>query len=161
MPKIISVLAFGLALSCAAFSQTATPCVDNAGKPCPEWLHRLIGQYPPLPDAPLPQRADLGMPPATFWTFRTFRQPALRSNRQVLRSKTFWVLHVAAAASVVAACRNHSVGNRENPGCWGSELPAVGAMSGLDFLADRWVSRSLAVEAPIYAVQHYIRAARP
>lgn len=24
-----------------------TTCTENNGKPCPKWLHRMVGQYPP------------------------------------------------------------------------------------------------------------------
>jgi len=31
----------------ATATTKATTCTENNGKPCPEWLHRIVGQYPP------------------------------------------------------------------------------------------------------------------
>jgi hypothetical protein len=32
-----------------ATTTRATTCTEKNGKPCPEWLHKLIGEYPPPP----------------------------------------------------------------------------------------------------------------
>lgn len=93
---------------------------------------------------------------ATFWTFRqSWQDPPLRTNRQVFRSKTFWLLHGAYAASVIVDIK-HTHGARES---WGSELPAIPAIMGMDYLMDRFFTRAMAVEAPIYGIQHYVRDA--
>jgi hypothetical protein len=52
----VRVAVGNLALTTAACAQAELPdhpqpepttCKTNDGKPCPEWLHKLIGQYPP------------------------------------------------------------------------------------------------------------------
>ena len=103
------------------------------------------------------RQADITAPQATFLTFRSdWNAAPLRTNRQAFNKK-FVLLHAGAFLAVVAACRDRS--STENPGCWGSELPAVMAMTGFDYAATRLVCECFSVEAPIYAMYHYGKAA--
>jgi hypothetical protein len=92
--------------------------------------------------------------PVTFLTFRkSWQDPPLRTNREEFHSKLFWVASGALFASFVVDNRvTHNA--REH---WGSEAPAIGAVIGLDYVMDRFFSRSMSVEAPIYGIQHYLR----
>src|SRR5438067_8949483 len=38
-------------LPSAPSATLATTCTENNGNPCPEWVHNLVGQYPPLPES--------------------------------------------------------------------------------------------------------------
>jgi hypothetical protein len=129
-----------------------TTCTKSNGEACPEWLHKTIGQYPP---APLPALTGVRSTPAGFWTFRTWKEPDLRTTKQVFTSKTFIILHAAFAAAVFVDIA-HTHGAREK---FHSELPVIPAFIGWDFLMDKYVSRSYSVEAPIYGIFHYTRDA--
>jgi hypothetical protein len=119
-----------------------------------------------LPDAPEPQPPYVVAsrptpPPRTrptpgFFTFRkSYKDPPLRTNKEVFHSKTFLLLNGALLAAVVVDIQ-HTHGARES---WGSELPAVGGAIGLDYLMDRFFTRAYAVEGPIFGIQHYVRDA--
>jgi hypothetical protein len=124
----------------------------DSGKPCPEWLHKLIGQYPTLPESrePLPERD-----PSTvhFWTYRGANEPQLRNNKQVFRSKLFIGAHIGGAIAMIVACRNKRSGE-----AWHSEVPAVAAMFGMDYVQFRFIGGPNAMVAPIYEMVHYGRA---
>lgn len=129
-----------------------TTCTENNGKPCSEWLHKVIGQYPPLPGSGIkPMERD----PASvhFWTYRGWQEPQLRSNKQVFQSKIFLAAHIGGAIAMVVACRTKNSGEE-----WKSEAPAVAAMFGLDYLQFRFVGGPNAVAAPVYEMIHYSRA---
>lgn len=127
----------------------ATKCTENNGKPCPQWVHKLIGQYPPLPESPVRM---IARDPASvhFWTYRGLAEPPLRTNKQVFRSKVFVAAHVGGAIAMIVACRTK--GSKED---WGSEAPAVGAIFGLDYLQFRYVGGPNAIGPPIYEMVHY------
>ena len=74
----------------------ATTCTERNGKPCPEWVHKLIGQYPPLPESATTQ---LKRDPSSvhFWTYRGLEEPPLRTNKEVFRSKLFIATHIGGA----------------------------------------------------------------
>lgn len=134
-----------------AVSETTT-CTGHNGKPCPEWLHKLIGQYPPLSESSVPQmRRDRAS--VHFWTYRGWQDPPLRTNEEVFRSKLFVAAHVGGAVALIVACRNKS--SRED---WGSEVPAVAAMFGIDYLQFRFVGGPNAVGPAVYEMIHYGRA---
>lgn len=51
--------------------QPSTTCVEKNGKPCPEWVHKLVGQYPPLPEQytyPSWHEATTGGHAFLFWS---------------------------------------------------------------------------------------------
>ncbi len=104
-------------------------------------------------DAPQPAPAEKHV---TFWTFRKGPDAApLRTNRQVLFSKTFLALNGALAASLIVD--HHVTHNaREH---YDSELPAVAGVIGLDYVADRFFSRVISVGPPVYGIIHYVRDA--
>ena len=103
-----------------------------------------------LPDAPTPQPKQ-----ATFLTFRkSWQDPPLRTNKQVFKSPVFLLSQSAMILSMVVACRNKRSGET-----WGSEVPAVAGVFGLDYLSDRLFAEYFSVGPAIYAVQHYARAA--
>jgi hypothetical protein len=130
----------------------ATTCTENSGKPCPKLLHKLIGQYPPLPDSATPQ-PERDPSSVHFWTYRGLEDPPLRTNKQVFHSKIFLAAHIGGAVAMIVACRSpHS---RED---WGSEVPAVAALFGMDYLQYRFVGAPNAVAPAIYEMIHYSRA---
>ena len=94
--------------------------------------------------------------PATvhFWTYRAWGDPPLRTNKEVFRSKLFLAAHVGGALAMIVACRNKN--SRED---WSSEVPAVAAMFGMDYLQFRFVGGPNAVAPPVYEMIHYGRAA--
>jgi len=130
----------------------ATTCIENNGKSCPEWVHKLVGQYPPLS---VPGKRHLQRDPSTvhFWTYRGLDEPPLRTNKQVFRSKLFIATHVGGAIAMIVACRNSR--SREE---WHSEVPAVAALFGMDYLQFRFIGGPNALAAPIYEMIHYGRA---
>lgn len=132
----------------------ATTCTEKNGKPCAEWIHKLVGQYPPLPES---QGLNIERDPSTvhFWTYRAADEPALRNNKQVFRSKLFMGAHVGGAIAMIVACRNKN--SREQ---WHSEVPAVAALFGVDYLQFRFIGGPNAVGAPIYEMFRYSRAAK-
>ena len=127
----------------------STTCTENNGKPCPAWVHKLVGQYPTAPESTQFQRYR---DPSSvhFWTYRGWQEPPLRTNKQVFRSKAFLAAHVGGAIAMIVACRTKNSG--EN---WGSEVPAVAAMFGMDYLQFRFVGGPNAVGAPVYEMIHY------
>jgi hypothetical protein len=126
----------------------ATTCAEKNGKPCSEWVHKLIGRYPPLPESEKQSYRD----PSSlhFWTYRGWQDPPLRTNKQVFRSKVFLAAHVGGAIAMIVACRTGNSG--EN---WGSEVPAVAALFGMDYLQFRFVGGPNAIAAPVYEMIHY------
>ena len=129
-----------------------TTCTKNNGKPCAEWVHKVVGQYPPLPDS---GTTAAQRDPATvhFWTYRVWEEPQLRSNKQVFHSKIFIATHVGGAIAMAVACRTKNSGEQ-----WKSEVPAVSAMFGMDYLQFRFIGGPNAVAAPVYEMIHYSRA---
>jgi hypothetical protein len=88
-----------------------------------------------------------------FWTYRGWDEPPLRDNKQVFRSKLFIGAHVGGAIAMIVACRNKRSGE-----AWHSEVPAVAAMFGMDYLQFRFIGGPNAIGAPIYEMVHYGRA---
>ena len=80
-----------------------------------------------------------------FFAFRTSAQPILHPNKKA------WAifLGVHAAAWIALATANHQ---KEE---WSSEAPAVGVITGLDFLAFKCFSPALGIGPGIYAAVHY------
>ena len=130
----------------------ATTCTEKNVKPCPEWLHKVIGQYPPLPESATPQ-PERDPSSVHFWTYRGWQDPPLRTNKQVFHSKTFLAAHVGGAVAMIVACRSKHSGES-----WGSEVPAVTALFGMDYLQFRFVGGPNAVGPAIYEMIHYSRA---
>jgi hypothetical protein len=122
-------------------------CTQNTGKPCPEWVHKLIGRYPPIDVSERWNRQ-----PDHFFTIGNGR-------RALHPDKKSWMLftaaHVGMWASTVIAVRNHRTSKEEAH----SEYPAVAFMTGMDLLAFKTISPSLSVGPAIYAMFHYSRAA--
>lgn len=130
----------------------ATTCTESNGKPCSDWLHKLIGQYPPLTDS---GTTPVNRDPASvhFWTYRGWQEPQLRTNKQVFQSKIFLAAHVGGAIAMAVACRTKNSGEE-----WKSEAPAVAALFGMDYLQFRFIGGPNAVAAPVYEMVHYSRA---
>jgi hypothetical protein len=122
-------------------------CTQNTGKPCPEWVHKLIGRYPPIDVTERWNRQ-----PDHFFTFGNAR-------RALHPDKKSWMLFAAAHAgmwaSAVVAVRNHRTSREEGH----SEYPAAAFMTGIDLLVFKTISPSLSVGPAIYATFHYSRAA--
>ncbi|HEV2395464.1 MAG TPA: hypothetical protein VGS27_00800 [Candidatus Sulfotelmatobacter sp.] len=130
-------------------SSQRTSCTENNGKPCPEWVHKLVGQYPPLTES-TELREHRDPQSVHFWTYRGWEDPPLRSNRQVFRSKLFVAAHVGGAIAMIVACHSRNSGETR-----GSEVPAVTAMFGMDYLQFRFIGGPNAIGAPIYEMIHY------
>lgn len=122
-------------------------CIEKNGKPCPEWLHKLIGRYPPID---VSERWN-GQPDH-FFTFGNAR-------RALHPDKKSWMLFTVAQAgmwaSAVIAVRNHRTSKEEAH----SEYPAMAFVTGMDFLVFKTISPSLSVGPPVYAMIHYSRSA--
>ncbi|MBZ5687185.1 MAG: hypothetical protein LAP86_19355 [Acidobacteriia bacterium] len=122
-------------------------CTQNSGKPCPEWVHKLIGPYPPIDVTERWNRQ-----PDHFFTFGNAR-------RALHPDKKSWMLFAAAHAgmwaSTVIAVRNHRTSKEEAH----SEYPAAAFMTGMDLLVFKTISPSLSVGPAMYAMFHYSRAA--
>lgn len=129
-----------------------TTCTQNNGKPCPELVHKMIGQYPPVPESEM-LRPERDPSSVHLWTYRGWQDPPLRTNREVFRSKVFVATHVGGAIAMIVACRSRN--SREG---WGSEVPAVAAMFGMDYLQFRFVGGPNAVAPAVYEMIHYGRA---
>jgi len=127
----------------------STTCTENNGKPCPGWVHKLIGQYPPAPASGI---LETYRDPSSvhFWTYRGWQDPPLRTNKQVFRSKAFLAAHIGGAIAMIVACRTKNSG--EN---WGSDVPAVAAIFGMDYMQFRFVGGPNAVGAPVYEMIRY------
>ncbi|HUM04030.1 MAG TPA: hypothetical protein VLT90_01130 [Terriglobales bacterium] len=128
-----------------------TTCTERNGKPCPEWVHKWIGQYPHLPQSePLLERD-----PSTvhLWTYRRLGEPALRTNKEVFHSKVFITAHVGGAIAMAVACRNKNSGYS-----WGEQVPAVSALFAIDYLQFRFVGAPNAIAPPVYEMIKYGRA---
>ena len=89
----------------AASTTQATTCTERSCQPCPEWVHKLIGQYPLSPESGTLQRRNPS--PVHFWTYRSWQEPPLRTNKEVFRSKLFVATHVGGAIAMIVACRNN------------------------------------------------------
>jgi hypothetical protein len=86
-------------------------------------------------------------------TYRSWNEPPLRSNKQVFRSKIFVAAHIGGGIAMIVACRNKNSG--EN---WASEIPAVGAIFGMDYLQFRFIGGPNAIGPPIYEMIRYSQA---
>jgi len=126
-----------------------TTCTEKNGKPCSERVHKLIGQYPPVPES---QILRLPRDPSSvhFWTYRGWQDPPLRTNKEVFRSKVFLIAHIGGAIAMVVACRSKT--SKED---WGSEVPAVAAMLGMDYIQFRFVGGPNAVAPAVYEMIYY------
>ena len=100
-------------------------CIQNAGKPCPEWVHKLIGPYPPIDVTERWNRQ-----PDHFFTFGNARR-ALHPDKKSWM--LFAVAHAGMWASTVIAVRNHRTSKEEGH----SEYPAAAFMTGMDLLVSR------------------------
>lgn len=109
-----------------------------------------LGHCQDLPDAPTPQAHQQTAGPK-FFQFRGADDPPNATNKQVFHSKLFIATHVAYAVAVFYDI-HHTHGAREK---YDSELPAIPAIVGMDYIAYRLLSPSLSIEAPIYAIVHY------
>ncbi|MGE5054964.1 MAG: hypothetical protein ACM3WP_12445 [Acidobacteriota bacterium] len=130
----------------------STTCISH-NKPCPEWLHKIIGQYPP-------SAARHGLPsvmpgPVHVYTFRKhWDDPPLRTYRKTFTSPWFLASQGAMFASMVIACRRSRYTGEE----FHSEVPWTVGVFGLNLLADRYLDELYAVGSAAVVSQHYIRA---
>lgn len=124
----------------------STTCTEH-GKPCPRWLHKMIGQYPPLPDDTI----HYPKYEAGFWTFRkSWHDPPLRTNKQMFKSKTYVATQIGGAIAMIVACRNPQSGEH-----LGVELPALLGTDALAYVGGRFFTQSFAVGPGIYQMIHY------
>jgi hypothetical protein len=121
-------------------------CVNNE-KTCPEWLHKLIGQYPPVA---VSERWN-GQPDG-FFTMGDGRR-ALHPDKKSWM--LFAVAHAGMWASTAIAVRNFPSSKEQS----NSEYPAVAAMTSIDLLLFKTINPAMSVGPPVYAMVHYSRAA--
>lgn len=121
-------------------------CTQKNGKPCPEWLHKLIGQYPPIDVT-----EHWNGRPDHFFTFGNARR-ALHPDKK--SRMLFAAAHAGMRASAAIAVRNHRTSHEEAH----SEYPAVAFMTGIDLLV-KTISPALSVGPPVCSMIHYSRAA--
>jgi hypothetical protein len=112
-------------------------------------VHKLIGQYPPLPESGKLQ-SERDPSSVHFWTYRGFQDPPLRTNKEVFRSKLFLAAHIGGAIAMIVACRTKN--SKED---WGSEVPAVAGLFGMDYLQFRFIGGPNAVAPGVYEMIHY------
>jgi hypothetical protein len=148
----LSTVSINAALPNAPSVTNETTCTEKSDKLCSKWLHKLIGQYPPLPESATPQ-PDRNPSSVHFWTYRGLQDPPLRTNKQVFRSKAFLAAHIGGAIAMIVACRTKNSGED-----WGSEVPAVAGLFGMDYLQFRFLGGPNAVGPAIYEMIHYSRA---
>lgn len=104
-----------------------------------------------LPDAPAPQPK----PEPRFFSFRTdFNAPPLRTNKQFFKSKTWWASQALGWSALVVACRNSKRTGED----WGSEAPAMAAVTALSYVGGRFFAQPYAVAPGLYAAFHYAKA---
>lgn len=101
-----------------------------------------------LPDNPHPQ-PEVTSP--KFFQFRGADDPQNATNRQVWHSKVFVAAHICYVVAVLYDI-HHTHQARET---YESEVPAIPAIIGLDYVAYRFLSPSLSTEAAVYGVIHY------
>jgi hypothetical protein len=102
-----------------------------------------------LPEAPQPQPK-----PVHVYTFRkSWQDPPLRTNKQVFKSKFFWISEGAAFASMAVACNRKGTGEH-----WPNEATAWGAGFGLGYLSDRFFDELYTVGIGAYQTGHYIHS---
>ena len=156
--KLLMLLTVAMALRAEALAQLpdapapSTTCVSH-DQPCPEWLHKLIGQYPP---AALRQGMPSVMPgPVHVYTFRKhWDDPPLRTYRKTFTSPWFVASQGVMIASMVIACRRSRYTGEE----FHSEAPYTAGVFGLNLLVDRYLDELYAVGSAALVSQHYIRA---
>ena len=156
--KLLMLLTVAMALRAEALAQLpdapapSTTCVSH-DQPCPEWLHKLIGQYPP---AALRQGMPSVMPgPVHVYTFRKhWDDPPLRTYRKTFTSTWFLASQGVMIASMVIACRRSRYTGEE----FHSEAPYTAGVFGLNLLVDRYLDELYAVGSAALVSQHYIRA---
>jgi hypothetical protein len=128
-------------------SAVQSSCTQRNGKPCPAWLHKLVGQYPPV----AARERWNGKPDGLF---------TIGNGRRALHpDKKCWMLFAAAHAgmwaSTVMAVRNFPASKEQAD----SEYPAAAVLTGMDLLLFKTINPALPLGPPVYAMVHYSRAA--
>jgi hypothetical protein len=118
-------------------------------KICLTFVLLLASAFAQAPSAPDPQPRQVHL-----YTFRGPEDPPLRTNRQTLKTKTFWLSQSLGIASMIVACRNPRSGEDFH-----SEAPAVGALFGLSYLSERYLSGLFPIGIGTYETIHYTKAA--
>ena len=155
--NILILLTITVALSGEVLAQLpeapapSNTCISH-DKSCPEWLHKLIGQYPPARARLMPSV----MPgPVHVYTFRKhWDDPPLRSYRKTFTSPWFLVSQGAMFASMVIACRRSQFTGEE----FQSEAPWVVGVFGINLLTDRYLDELYSVGSAAIVTQHYAHA---
>ncbi|HTT25037.1 MAG TPA: hypothetical protein VMG82_39345 [Candidatus Sulfotelmatobacter sp.] len=124
-----------------------TTCTQKNGKPCPAWVHKLIGEYPPVE---VTERWN-GQPDH-FFTFGNTRR-ALHPDKKSWM--LFTLTHAGLWASTVVAVGNQQTSKEHGH----SEYPATAFMTGMDLLLFKTISPALSVGPAIYGTVHYSKAA--
>jgi hypothetical protein len=103
-----------------------------------------------FPETPQPQPK-----PVHVYTFRTsWQNPPLRTNKQVFKSKYFWISEITSFGAMAIACSRKDTHEH-----WDSELPAWGAQVGLYYLASRYIDEIYGIGGAAYQTGHYIHSA--
>ena len=93
---------------------------------------------------------------AKFLAARQWSDPPLRSNREILTSKSFVVPHLTYAITAVIDIRT-THGAREH---YSDSLIPWAGVTTMDFLFDKYVFRPVSFLGPFVGIQHHIRDAR-
>jgi hypothetical protein len=156
--KMFMLLTVAIALSAEALAQVpdapapSTTCTSH-DKPCPEWLHKLIGQYPSAP--PIAGVPSMMPGPVHVYTFRKhWGDPPLRTYRKSFTSPWFLASQGVMIASMVIACRRSKYTGED----FHTEAPYTLGVFGINLLADRYLDELYAVGGAALVSQHYIRA---
>jgi len=148
---LFAVLCFGLSalaqLPDAPSTTKATTCTEKNGDPCPEWVHKIIGQYPPVNES----EACDGKPDhfLTIGNGRRWLHPDKKSYG------IFMAAHAGMWAATVLAVHRSRTSHEDS----GSELPVAAFLTGIDFLVFRTYSPAMSIGPVAYATVHYSLAA--
>ena len=107
-----------------------------------------------LPAAPSPVDTVSQAQRPRFLSFRAnWEEAPLRTNRQAF-DKKFLAVHIAAWGAVVFACRR----SRTSGETWGSEIPAMAAVTAMDYMSTRLLWEPFAIGPALYATGHYLHS---
>ena len=114
-------------------------------------LFALLGTaFAQIPDAPLPQPKSVHV-----YTFRkSWQDVPLRTNKQVFKSKWFWIAEGASFTAMSIACSRKN--SREH---WDSEVPAWGTQVGIYYIGSRYFDELYGIGAAGYQTGYYIHSA--
>ncbi len=119
------------------------------------WVGAALAQLPDAPSATPHTWEQVHGKSAGIVTFRTkWTDPAMRSNKQLLKSPVFWLVEAGMFTSYAVACHNPNSGEECS-----SELAAVSGVTGLNYVAMRFFGELHVALIGAYVTTHYARSA--